>query len=362
MKVENSAPRRWHTCALAICVFSTVAATSYPGPLDGSENIPKLLDESSLVCKGEVTASAKPLPLADAPRMTGTATVHVDRCFKGDPGGNEIHVLVDGFVPPGGGHMFALNQGDYRLFFLRSVDGKYAVVDEWFGALSASREVAPALRGGSDPKSALELDLDAGLRDSNPDRALDSIRMLGNMKSLHSTAELKALLDAPDLLTKTYVWQALLRIGDYSALPAVAEFFATQPEAPRELILPRDNLFYMQGELEREVGSIHSLKALPYLEKFAVSDKGFLRMEALQALRQIQSPHSAPVLLQELEDPDPDNGFSAMQGLLALAGGGAFDRVLSWAEFRQSPQFYAAKTREWWLAEGKTDMVTHQPK
>jgi hypothetical protein len=81
-------------------------------------------------------------------------------------------------------------------------------------------------------------------------------------------------------------------------------------------------------------------------------------MEALQALRQIGSANSASVLLRELDDPDPDNGFSAMQGLLALrAADSAIDWVPSWDAFRQSPQFYAAKTREWWLTEGRKKAV-----
>ena len=123
-------------------------------------------------------------------------------------------------------------------------------------------------------------------------------------------------------------------------------------------MMPRDRIFYMQSQLNGEIGSIRSVEALPYLEKCAVSDKRFLRDEALQALRQIASPHSAAVLLKELDDPHADNAFSAMQGLLSLAGGGAFDWVPSWDEFQQSPQFYAAKTREWWWAEGEQKMET----
>jgi hypothetical protein len=344
------------TFVVAICMWSAIAASAYPRPPEGTENIPKLMEESTLVCKGEVTAAPKPVFLANAPRMAGTAMVLVDQCFNGDPGGNEIRVAVDSFLPPGGGPTFLLKAGDYRLFFLKPIDGGYAIVDQWFGALAASRRRSSAAAGG-DPQLLLELDFKAGLHDSDRERRLDSIRMLGNMKTLSSTAELKALLNAPDLLLKTYVWQALLRIKDYSVMPAVAKFLALQPEPPRMLIMPRDRLFYMQDQLSGEIANIRSLEALPYLEKFAVLNKRLLRMDALQALRQIKSPRSAAVLLKEWDDPDAENGFSAMQGLLSLAGGGALGWVPSWDGFRHSPQFYAAKTREWWRTEGEQKMA-----
>jgi HEAT repeat protein len=200
----------------------------------------------------------------------------------------------------------------------------------------------------------LELDLKAGLADSDSERALDSIRMLGNMKHLNSTAELRKLLDSPDLLVKSYVWQALFRLKDYSVLPAVAQFFEMQPEPPEYLFLPRDRLFAMQFELQREIMGIQDPSTLPYLENFAATARDHrLRASALQALRSIDSPHSAAAFLKELDDPNPDNGFSAMQGLLSLAGGGAIEWVPTWKQFDEAPQFYAGECREWWNAEGK---------
>jgi HEAT repeat protein len=81
----------------------------------------------------------------------------------------------------------------------------------------------------------LELDLKAGLNDSKPELVLDSIRMLGNMRHLKSTAELTALLDSPDPLVRTYAYEAMLRLHDYSVLPAVAHWLETQPKMPHEL-------------------------------------------------------------------------------------------------------------------------------
>jgi HEAT repeat protein len=155
------------------------------------------------------------------------------------------------------------------------------------------------------------------------------------------------------LLVKTYVWQALLRLKDYSVLPAVADFFDAQPEPPRELYMPRDRLLHVQNELANEIGGIHDPRTVPFLERFARSEQWLLRMNALQSLRAINSPHSAATFLKELDDSNSDNAFSAMHGLLALAGGGRIDWVPSLSEFRNAPQFYATKCREWWYAEGQ---------
>lgn len=341
-------------CCLALSLCISFRSGAYPRPPDGTEDIPKLMATSTLVCKGEVI-EAPPLKvvqsMAGVPRMTAIATVRPDRCFKGVPPAAFIPVLVDDSVT-GVDPAFVLQKGYYRLFFLKPQGGNYAIVDQWFGALTVSREIGAA-PDGVDPMYLLELDLGAGLRDSDPERVLDSIRMLGNMKHLRSTLPLKQRLDDPSLLVKTYVWQALLRLKDYSVLPEVSEFFDSQPEPPHELRLPRDQLFEMQFELTNEVGSIRESGALPYLERFAVSGKShYLRSSALQSLRDIGLPHSAGAFLTALDDPDHNNGFSAMQGLLSL-GGSAPRWVPSWKTFLADPDFYAMKCREWWRLEGQ---------
>ncbi len=345
-------PRAWWLLTLLLHIPS--CAFAYPRPLPGTENIPALIAQSTLACKGEVVEAPTPLVVRSPtpPRMTATAEVHLDRCFKGVPPGSSISVLFDGLLPAVGGPVFVLRKSDYRLFFLRPQKGQYEVVDQWFGALSASRELGPVPES-ADSMFLLELDLKAGLRDSDPDRVLDSVRMLGNMNQLRSTAELRNLLASPDLLVRTYVWQALLRLKDYSALPAIAEFFDSQPVPPSELFLPRDRLLEMQVRLQREIGVIRDPSTLPDLERFAVSRSDRLRASALDALRAIGSAHSAATFLKALDDPSPDNGFSAMQGLLSLAGGGPIGWVPTWKRFDEAPQFYAAKCREWWNAEGK---------
>lgn len=310
------------SCLVAVFVFLGCSAFGYPSPLTGREDIPKLMTTSSLVCKGEVVDAPAPTfapSSTNIPRMTATAHVRLDRCFKGTPQGPSIAVLFDGFTTCCGAS-FVLRKGDYRLFFLTQQGGKYGVVDVRCGALPISAELGET-PGSADPLYLLELDLKAGLRDSNPERVLDSIQMLGDMGHLRSTDELKNLEASPDMLVKTYVWQALLRLKDYSVLPAVAAFLQNQPEPPHELYLPRDRIFQMQLELQSAIADIRDLSTLPYLERFASAGRDSrLRSSALQSLRAINSLHSAATFLKELEDPNADNAFSAMQGLLSLAG------------------------------------------
>lgn len=108
-----------------------------------------------------------------------------------------------------------------------------------FSTLPISRLVGDAPRDVN-PMQLLALDLKAGLKDADPDRVLDSISMLGNMRHLGSTRELKRLSQNPDLLIRTYAWQALMRLHDYSVLPSVVEFFQTQPEAAMRIKLRKE--------------------------------------------------------------------------------------------------------------------------
>jgi hypothetical protein len=337
---------------LLLLLLGSSCTFAYPRPPIGTEDIPALMAESTLVCKGEVV-QAPPLTFTrssdSVPRMTAVAEVRPDRCFKGTPPRSSIPVLFDGLVPVGGGPFFVLQKGDYRLFFLKPQNSRYAVSSQWFGALPISRQLG-TVPERADSMYLLELDLKAGLADSDPERVLDSIRMLGNMKKLHSTRE----LDSPDLLVQAHVWQAFLRLKDYSVLPAVAEFFERQPDPPENLLLPQDRLFAIQVELQSEIAGIRDPGTLPYLERFAARGHDYhLRDFALQALRAMYSLHSAATFLRELDDPNSDNGFSAMQGPLSLAGGGAIAWVPTWEQFKEAPPFYAGKCREWWNTEAK---------
>lgn len=94
----------------------------------GTENIPELLPTSDLVCKGEVVEAPRPVFCCRCNTATPdrTAIVRADRCFKGQPLGNQfVPVLFDSILPSAGttgGRIYAVfRKGDYCLYFLKSV-------------------------------------------------------------------------------------------------------------------------------------------------------------------------------------------------------------------------------------------------
>jgi hypothetical protein len=328
--------------SLILAPFAS-ASTDLSG---GAEKIPKLMADSTLVCKGEVIVAPALVFSAKAPSLhwTATAFIHTDRCFKGEtPLSETVPVLFDNILPSGGtsgGTPYViLRKGDYRLYFLKPEADKYILVDRWSGQLEISRRVAEASTQDPDPMHQLEMDLKAGLTDPDRDLMMDSIRMLGNMRHLQSKAELIPFLDSPDALVRTKAYQAMLRLHDYSVLPAVEKWLVAQPVPPDAVLLPRDSLFHMQYDLVGEIAAIRDPAYLPTMERMLHLPKLIMRRNILDGIRAMHSPQSVPIFLDMLNDPDL--GFVAMQGLFDLGGDGPIDWVPSFDEFRDNRAYYA---------------------
>ncbi len=150
----------------------------------------------------------------------GTATIELDRCFKGWLEGS-VTVAADEYFPGGGwgggGGIFAPEIDEYLLLFLRKNKGEVYELADWRGALPVSTQTSSKPRS-QDPLINLENDFKAGLNDHEPEIVLKSICWLGRLRHLQSTTELHALLDTADPLERAYLWEALLLVGDVSVL------------------------------------------------------------------------------------------------------------------------------------------------
>lgn len=261
----------------------------------GTENIPNLMASSDLVCKGEVVEAPEVIlsTTPELPRRTATAIVRADRCFKGNPPSNQfLPVLFDQILPGGGtsgGRIYVVfGKGEYCLYFLKSEGDKYVLVNDGTGRLPVSRNLAADNGNQSDPLLMLEMDLKAGLTDSDHDRVLDSIRMLGNMHHLQSEAELISLRDSHDMLVRTYVYEALLRLHNYSVLSAAVDWLLAQPAPPDAVLLPPEgSLFRMQYRLVWEIAAIRDPAYAPAMERLLKLPRSDMREQVIQGLHAI---------------------------------------------------------------------------
>lgn len=349
---------RWQVIlAVLACPSVLTSAGIFPPVSETSVPIPELVSKSSFVCKGEVTWSPEVRSIAGPlPRKTGVTEVRIDRCFKGKVE-TPIRVASDEYRPSGGwagaAHIFTPEKGEYLLLFLRKKDPQlYELVDSDRGALPVSKQTNTTAESG-DTLSDLENDLKAGLNDSDAEMVLKSICWLGHLRHLQSTKDLRSLLHDADPIERTYLWEALLRVGDLSVIRDVADYLEQHPPVRRPLFLPRDRLLHMNGRVFTAFCDLRDAAVIPYLEGFTNSPDAHVRARALESLRAIGSLASAPTFLRALDDHHEDIDFIAMQSLIALAGGGAIEWVPRFEDFSAAPDFYAAECLEWWRTEGE---------
>ncbi len=348
---------RCHLALTAFVLSSALASAGiYPPVSEVSVSIPELVSKSSFVCKGEVTSAPEVRNITGPlPRMTGIASVRIDRCFKGKLEGT-IRMAADEYRPSagwgGGGHIFTPQTGEYLLLFLNRKSDLYELVDQNRGALPVST-LTSTTADSRDPLTNLENDFKAGLSDPDPEMVLKSICWLGQLRHLRSTKELHSRLDKADPVERAYLWVALLSVGDLSIVRDVANYLDQNPPVSRPLFLPRDRLLQMQGRVFGAFCALRDPIVIPFLEHFTESPEPRTRVRGLMALREIGSISSAAVFLRALDDHHEDIDFIGMQSLIELGGGGPIDWVPTFEEFKKRPEVFAALCGEWWKSTGE---------
>jgi HEAT repeat protein len=106
---------------------------------------------------------------------------------------------------------------------------------------------------------------------------------------------------------------------------------------------------------------IRDPEALPALEALSGSRFTSVQLGAMDALRKIKSPSSAPVLIQRLDDP---NGAVRYQAVISLAEmfGKQQEFAPSMKLFEDDPQKYVALWKTWWSQQqGVAPRPTKRP-
>jgi len=343
--------RRLAIFVLGCCIAEMAVADV--GPRQGSESIPELFNTAPLVVRGEV-AAVRRIKTIDGEfngRRTKVgvfnALVNVDRVYKGALSGESVPIT---FVRPEGTECTVsicetLSVGEYDLFFLAESDSSLRLLDKFFGRFPISRLGSEAEGSGID---RLRNDLIAGLLDTDESQSLANIELFGALEQVSSDEPLLRLLPSADILKRAAIYEALLRLHDYTMLPQTGEVFE-KPDADARLRA-------LQYRITYQISEVRSGAAVPALLLLSQSRSPVLRMSVIHALRHIADLQSAPVFIKALDDPEPLIRYDAVLGLATLQRD--WDLAPSLEVFHQNEAKYIRAWKKWWTESGKAMYVT----
>jgi hypothetical protein len=322
-------------------------------------DLPGLLEESEVVCKGEVVDASPPKSVVgNIPRGTGVAVIQTDRCFKGSAP-SEVRVATDEYVPSAGFGagmpLFVPKVGEYGLFFFKSAGTIYKPVDG--PAFIRTSRLVAANDPVAGPIERLEADFIEGLHDPDEELRLLTICWMGRLHraSPRATAKLREMLPSSDELQRLYIWEALLAVHDYSILPEAAAAVLRETAFPsaRSFSMPQDRMAFMRYRVYDVICRTQDRVTIPYMRRLSASPDPRRRDDAVQSLRAQRDLASAPIFLRALGDQEGDNGFVAMQSLFDLAGQGPESEQIPGPEDFRSGTWAAEKIRQWWISTGE---------
>jgi hypothetical protein len=134
----------------------------------------------------------------------------------------------------------------------------------------------------------------------------------------------------------------MIRLGDISQLPEVAQMLLANSVSPNE----KFGFLYVIGNWVKDP------HAIPAMESLLAASDSAIRSAAMGALWHIGSPKATAALVSGLNDPNQNVRYSAVRGLAEINGELQWNPSVS--EFQEHEQRYLAHWREWGrLATGR---------
>ncbi len=311
-------------CAASILFSGAVRARPVP-----VRNVRDLIERADLICKGRVAGPAAP----------DSVVIHVDGVFKGEIAAGTVQIRIAGEPEA---PSLRLQQGDYRLLFLRSDSNDYSLVDRFHGAMLVTSRVVSRL-DGVDTTRSIERELIASLDDPDREIAMTAIEQLVNIGGATAVDALQTLARSADREMQAKAYAALIRLGDYSVLGEAAAL-VEQPETNE--IATR-----VQAGIAAAIANIGDRGAVPALIRMFESPSVSLRQSATRALRNLRDPASMRTLIQALDDADADVRYNALMAIASVEEAPA--KAPARARFNGDEAFYIGHWKQWWTREGR---------
>ena len=318
-------------------------------PVPGTQRVDRVFNEADVVCicKTVVMEIQSEEALQKPPNVLRhmRAIIEVEDVFKPatlQPGERLTVRFAKEFPGASRGDLPSLQPSKTAILFLKkAADGSYEFSDKFIGA--SHFKVLPKASGGSG-LARLESVLLNILEQAPPGGPyhddLRALYMLEGFPTLspEGTSHMARLANSPD---------------PDIALAAIGTLLKTK--RPQNVELLRHHLDNYQGDKEPtsvwSVGAylreIRDPEALPSLESLSGSRFTSVQLGAMDALRKIRSPSSAPALIQRLDD---SNKVVRYQAVMTLAETFGKDREFapSMELFDQDPERYVSAWKLWW--------------
>ena len=347
--------RRWNT-ALAVCTGGLLAIFSVP-PMwsrlmedQGMVDVRDQAEKSQLVFRGQVVAvtpdtqnktisswrDGKPV------NTNFVASIQIDRFYRGNPAGNAaIHFSFGGIEGINGHDCFDFRPGQLWLFFAMERNGMTELLDDCTGALGISQRLGSKL-SRPDWKAQMEADFIAGLEDTDQQSRVFSLQRLGGLHLASSRPALREALKEREGPEADWAVYALLRTGDYTALPKVNAALATGDPS-------------LVSVIDYELRNVKDPSAVPALLDIAKNaPNDYSRLEAMISLVWIlRDPRVVPVLGAALSSSNEQIRYMALEGLETIAKSSACKRPPGLGKNGdRAIERAVASCTVWWEREG----------
>jgi hypothetical protein len=229
----------------------------------------------------------------------------------------------------------------HALFFLReSTAQDYIYADRFNGRVDVALSPTGVDQLGL---QQLESSLRQGLNDPDDFRVRNSLGLILGMGNIGQTTGITSVLDRQSPELKVLAHSILLANNDYSRSADLIKFLEALP-VDKVSLLP---LNWGISELSRHP------EQLSLLEKLVHSKHPLVRSQALYAIRKLGTPDSVPLLVEILNDVDPNQRLTSIKALAEITGKEQPEFSPSAPEFSADPEKYIAKWKNWWVEEGK---------
>jgi hypothetical protein len=312
--------------ALGACCWAQVA------PLSGESPVRPAFESADLVCGGLVISEKAIAAETGTKKVTVVLKVlDVYKWTTQEP--SFIMVEYDE------GHFWV---GEKAVLFLKlRAPSVYTLSDRFIGSTPFSsipvQSTAPGL-------AKLEFTLAAIAQHSNRADQVNAMRLLQgfDVLSVSTVSTLSALSASRDPEIAFSAFAVLLKSKGPQDVARFATYLSQySPESPPAATL----------SIGYELGSIQDEKALPAVEALTNSTLISIRIGAMQALRAMKNPTSAPTLAKKLDDSDAYVRYLAVISL-AETFGKYDDYAPNMQLFDSNPEFYVQTWKSWLAQQG----------